>query len=445
MRASLHVSRTTRVLYADTLESGWWAGVPQEENVSLSSARARVPPWPAPRPRARARRRPRSEQALLPRRARGPRRRDHHGGRGLLRRRRALRERRRGADDRVPPGLPGERPRGRPRLPRGGPRGRRSRQRRPRRAPVPPRLLRRLPARPRRKQRRSGLPRTVASLGVLRRGRAGGRLTPGRGRQRHRRGAPAGPLGSLREPSSALPVLEDDDVASRLEQHLEVAPPYRLLRPPAVDHPPLLADSCNRDSTYPCRQAVLGDDDEHGPRLVQSSRGTRIALLSGMRDHGATSTTVPTASMPAAARTWRSPSRSRSRRRLPRGRTSSPCVPADSVSSPSSSRSSAVGAGSSASRGASASRRRSGSPVGRRARPSVSSFAIGSGKERVSASSEGGRRGSTPPSSSAFASRQASTPSVPNRSATPAPRRRASSPRRLTPSSASSSRRSEPR
>src|ERR671919_3192297 len=107
MRASLHVSRTTRELYAGTLGSGWWAGVPQEETVSLSSARARVPPWPAPRPRAPPSRRPRGEQALLPRRARGARPRAHDGGRGLLRRRRTLRERRRGADDRVPPGLPG--------------------------------------------------------------------------------------------------------------------------------------------------------------------------------------------------------------------------------------------------------------------------------------------------------------------------------------------------
>src|ERR687891_477687 len=237
MRASLHVSRATRVLYADTLESGWWAGVPQDENVSLSSARARVPPWPAPRPRARARRRPRSEQALLPRRARGPRRRAHHGGRGLLRRRRALREQRRGADDRVPPGLPGERPGGRPRLPRGGPRCRRPRQRRPRRAPVPPRLLRRLRARSRREQRRGGLPRTGASLGVLRRGRAGGKLTSPRGRQRHRRGTPAGPLGSLREPSSALPVLEDDHDATRLTP--PARPPPSLM--PATATPPTRA------------------------------------------------------------------------------------------------------------------------------------------------------------------------------------------------------------
>ena len=50
----------------------------------------------------------------------------------------------------------------------------------------------------------------------------------------------------------------------------------------------------------------------------------------------------------------------------PRGRTSSVCVPTDSVSSPSSRRSSAVGAGSSDSSGTSASRRRSGSAVGSR-------------------------------------------------------------------------------
>ena len=124
------------------------------------------------------------------------------------------------------------------------------------------------------------------------------------------------------------------------------APPSTSGRPPAT--PPAAAATRTR-STAAGTPVLAGH--ERRARLVQSSRGTRMARVSGMRDHGATSTTVQTASSPTAARACRSPTRRRSRSRLPRGRTSSACVPTDSVSSPSSSRSSAVGAGSSASFG----------------------------------------------------------------------------------------------
>ena len=58
--------------------------------------------------------------------------------------------------------------------------------------------------------------------------------------------------------------------------------------------------------------------DERGARGVQSSRGTSSARCSGIRDHGATSTTVQTAPEPVLARTWRRPSLRRAPARRPR-------------------------------------------------------------------------------------------------------------------------------
>src|SRR5262245_45514126 len=128
--------------------------------------------------------------------------------------------------------------------------------------------------------------------------------------------------GLLTEPASPFLILEDRDVLARREHEVEVAPAHRRVGPPAVDHPPLLAHLENADLSDRSRDPLL-DRDAHGSRLVQSSRGTRIALASGIRDHGATSTTVQIASIPIATRTWRSPSRRRPLSRLPRGRTSS--------------------------------------------------------------------------------------------------------------------------
>src|SRR5262245_48603795 len=128
--------------------------------------------------------------------------------------------------------------------------------------------------------------------------------------------------GFLAVPASPLLVLEDRHVLPRREHEVEVAPPYRRFRPPAVDDPPLLAHLVDEHLPDRSRDPLL-DRDAYGSRLVQSSRGTRMALASGIRDHGATSTTVQIASIPIATRTWRSPSRRRLRSRLPRGRTSS--------------------------------------------------------------------------------------------------------------------------
>ena len=65
-------------------------------------------------------------------------------------------------------------------------------------------------------------------------------------------------------------------------------------------------------AVHPARRPVEPLLDERRPRCVQSSRGTSSARCSGIRDHGATSTTVATAPAPALARTWRRPSFSRS-------------------------------------------------------------------------------------------------------------------------------------
>ena len=67
------------------------------------------------------------------------------------------------------------------------------------------------------------------------------------------------------------------------------------------------------------RRAVEVRLDARRARLVQSSRGTNSARVSGIRDHGATSTTVQTEPEPVLARTWRSPSLSRLRSSAPGG------------------------------------------------------------------------------------------------------------------------------
>src|SRR4026209_292138 len=114
--------------------------------------------------------------------------------------------------------------------------------------------------------------------------------------------------GFLAEPASPLLVLEDRHVLARREHDVEVAPPHGRVRPPAVDDAPLFAHWEGPPLLHRSRYPLL-NRDAHRSRLVQSSRGTRIALASGIRDHGATSTTVQTASIPIATRTWRSHSR----------------------------------------------------------------------------------------------------------------------------------------
>src|SRR5204863_99358 len=78
------------------------------------------------------------------------------------------------------------------------------------------------------------------------------------------------------------------------EHDLEVAAHDGRLRPPAVEHAPLFAQDRDRLMVHLPRRAVEVRLDARRARLVQSSRGTKSARVSGIRDHGATSTTVQT-------------------------------------------------------------------------------------------------------------------------------------------------------
>ena len=137
---------------------------------------------------------------------------------------------------------------------------------------------------------------------------------------------PLKPLAGVNHLRPAL-VAEDDGVLAALEHDLEVAAADRLLRPPAVDDAPLLADERDRLVVDLPRRSVEARLDERRPRLVQSSRGTNSARVSGMRDHGATSTTVQTEPEPVLARTWRRPSLRRRAILRAGGRSSSSCWP----------------------------------------------------------------------------------------------------------------------
>src|SRR3954454_10858294 len=117
--------------------------------------------------------------------------------------------------------------------------------------------------------------------------------------------------------------MEDDGVLARLEHDLEVAPDHGLLGPPAVEHAPFLAQGDDGLVVHLPRRAVEVRLDARRARLVQSSRGTNSARVSGMRDHGATSTTVQTEPEPVLARTWRSPSLRRLRSSAPAASNSS--------------------------------------------------------------------------------------------------------------------------
>jgi hypothetical protein len=178
-------------------------------------------------------------------------------------------------------------------------------------------------------ERSSSLP--TAAHGHMREARLSGFLA--RSAQHFARSSPLG------EPATALFVAEDDGVLPRVEHELEVAPHDRLLRPPAVDYTPLLAHERDRLSVHQMRNSRRVRLDQGGPRRIQSSRGTSAgepmvpprapsfgsygtnlvffgyssfgtnsARASGIRDHGATSTTVFTEPEPVLARTWRRPS-----------------------------------------------------------------------------------------------------------------------------------------
>ena len=108
---------------------------------------------------------------------------------------------------------------------------------------------------------------------------------------------------ALAEPSAPLLVAEHNDVLAGLEHELEVAPLDGLLGPPAIEHAPLFADERDPETVDEPRRPVESRLDERRLRLVQSSRGTNSARASGIRDHGATSTTDATEPEPVLART----------------------------------------------------------------------------------------------------------------------------------------------
>src|SRR5581483_11840997 len=118
---------------------------------------------------------------------------------------------------------------------------------------------------------------------------------------------------ALREPRSVLLVAVDDRVLAALQHDFEVAAVDRLVGPPAVDDAPLLAHDRDAGAVHEPRHTRSVRFDERRPGCVQSSRGTSSARASGIRDHGATSTTDETPPAPTAARTWRRPSFSRPR------------------------------------------------------------------------------------------------------------------------------------
>src|SRR5439155_2504434 len=96
------------------------------------------------------------------------------------------------------------------------------------------------------------------------------------------------------KPARAFLVAEDDRVLPGVEHEVEVAPDEWFLRPPAIDHAPFLAHDCNVVAVHEPRHAGARGLDERRSRRIQSSRGTNSARDSGIRDQGATSTTVLT-------------------------------------------------------------------------------------------------------------------------------------------------------
>jgi hypothetical protein len=66
-----------------------------------------------------------------------------------------------------------------------------------------------------------------------------------------------------------LVVVEDDEVLAALEHDVEVAAVDRLLRPPAVDHTPLLADQLDCEAVDETRCPIGSRLDEGGARLIE--------------------------------------------------------------------------------------------------------------------------------------------------------------------------------
>jgi hypothetical protein len=73
---------------------------------------------------------------------------------------------------------------------------------------------------------------------------------------------------TLGEPRACVVVAVDDGVLSRLEHDVEVPPVHRLLRPPAVDDAPLLAERADALPVDPARRAVGVRLDERRPGCI---------------------------------------------------------------------------------------------------------------------------------------------------------------------------------
>src|SRR3954449_10180113 len=127
---------------------------------------------------------------------------------------------------------------------------------------------------------------------------------------------------AMAEPASVLELAEHDEVATVDRHDLPVAPAQRAVGPPAVLDEPRLAD---RDDLVTVDRlgpsARSGDDvdrlwDREPPGArAHSSNGVSTARRSGTRESGSTASTRSAPSGPATARTWRTASRSRERRR----------------------------------------------------------------------------------------------------------------------------------
>ena len=91
--------------------------------------------------------------------------------------------------------------------------------------------------------------------------------------------------GSLTEPTAGFLVAEDARVLPGLEHEVEVAPVDRVLRPPAVDDPPFLAQERHRLPVDAHRHADRARLDERRPWRVEpagySSRGTTALWIPG--------------------------------------------------------------------------------------------------------------------------------------------------------------------
>ena len=117
--------------------------------------------------------------------------------------------------------------------------------------------------------------------------------------------------GALREPTGPFAVSVDAHVPAGLEHHLEMPAVEQLVGPQAVDHGAIRGRPSRALEVHEPRYAASAVSTSAGqgafnrPATLSTVginvRGATRALVSGMRDHSATSTNTPTA-LPACAR-----------------------------------------------------------------------------------------------------------------------------------------------